>query len=245
MIVPPCLVSLPRLKKIVLIAVTLSIATTLHAQNDNNASLDDSTDSLVVDKKAHYLNSQDINYDILSAIPQPPVSNAEDFHVSQEAIVSSSEEQLNEAKQEPDNIFSYSSILGSKFNSEKLPKTAALFKKVDKDIDIALHTAKDTFQRQGPHHGKYSYPSQHSAKAVFWAALLSDIYPNKKDLLTNKALQKSWNRVILGLHYPADTYAGGVCGIYLKQLFLTKPAFKLEWNNACAEIRSTIPSTMN
>lgn len=224
---------LSRSKNIVLLIAMLGSANALYAQSNCNVS---STEN----NATYYINSQDINNSV-AAIPAPTVASSEDLHVSQEAIVSSTEEQITEAKQEPDTIFSYSSILGDDFNDQRLPLTAALFKKVDQDVATVLNTAKNTFQRQGPHGGKFSYPSQHSARAVLWAALLSDVFPDKKDLLTKKALQKSWNRVILGFHYPSDTYAGGVCGTNLKQLFLSKPAFQAEWNNACAEIKGAIP----
>ena len=128
------------------------------------------------------------------------------------------------------------------FNPRQLPITAALFEKIDNDIDIAITDAKDIFKRSHPpgdnNTESYSYPSGHSTRAFVWATLLSNVFPEEKEALIEKARQKAWDKVILGDHYPADVYAGEIYGEYLTNMLLENPDFQQEWSKACQEINN-------
>lgn len=71
-----------------------------------------------------------------------------------------------------------------------------------------------------------SYPSGHATRAVVYAVLLGEIFPDKKDELMQLALQIGYGRVIAGVHYPMDISAGQVLGKLYADVIIQSPAFK-------------------
>ncbi|MBL8658803.1 MAG: phosphatase PAP2 family protein [Rhodospirillales bacterium] len=53
-----------------------------------------------------------------------------------------------------------------------------------------------------------SYPSGHATRAIVYARLLGEIFPERRDALLDLAHQIGYGRVIAGVHYPADVLAG-------------------------------------
>ena len=52
-----------------------------------------------------------------------------------------------------------------------------------------------------------SYPSGHATRAVVYARLLAEIFPDQRDALMALALQVGYGRVTAGVHYPMDVLA--------------------------------------
>lgn len=79
-----------------------------------------------------------------------------------------------------------------------------------------------------------SYPSGHAIRAVVYARLLGDIFPERKDDLINLALQIGYGRVTAGVHYPIDVIAGQKLGNAYADVIIKQPA----WRDAVENIRS-------
>jgi acid phosphatase (class A) len=71
-----------------------------------------------------------------------------------------------------------------------------------------------------------SYPSGHAASAFTLAALLGEIFPDKKEALLEQAAEIAENRVIGGVHYPSDIAAGKQLGLAIAQTLLANPDFQ-------------------
>ena len=71
-----------------------------------------------------------------------------------------------------------------------------------------------------------SYPSGHAIRAVVYARILGEIFPDKKDQLMELALQIGYGRAIAGVHYPIDVVAGQVLGKAYADTIIETPAFK-------------------
>ena len=71
-----------------------------------------------------------------------------------------------------------------------------------------------------------SYPSGHATRAMVYARILSDIFPDKKDALTGLGLQIGYGRVIAGVHYPMDVLAGQKLGNAYADVIIKGQAFK-------------------
>jgi len=187
----------------------------------------------------------DLAMGVIEDLLPPPVEGTveaeDDQNLRLNVYDDATKKQIHEAKESDDSIFAYSYTLGDKFSAHHLPKTKALFDKVDDDVRLAIYIAKRFYGRRRPMHSSgYSYPSGHSTRAFLWDTLLAEVFPNDQVALDNQAKRKAWNRVILGRHYPADLYAGKAFGTYLTQKLLENPAFQKEWPAVEQEMKACI-----
>lgn len=70
-----------------------------------------------------------------------------------------------------------------------------------------------------------SYPSGHAARAVVYARILGEIFPDKKDELMELGLQIGYGRAIAGVHYPMDVVSGQKLGNACSDAIVKGPAF--------------------
>jgi len=71
-----------------------------------------------------------------------------------------------------------------------------------------------------------SYPSGHAIRAVVYARLLADLFPQHEAALTAFAEQIGYGRVIAGVHYPDDVTAGQALGNAYADAILAQPAYQ-------------------
>jgi undecaprenyl-diphosphatase len=67
---------------------------------------------------------------------------------------------------------------------------------------------------------RYSFPSGHTLHAVSFSILLTASFPELAWLCVPFAILVAVSRVVLGLHYPSDVFAGAVIGAALAWLGL-------------------------
>lgn len=187
----------------------------------------------------------DLELDAIADLQPPPADGSieaqDDQKLRRSVFDEATKRQIHAAKDSEDSVFSYAYTLGYRFSSHHLPKTRALFNAIDDDVRLAIYIAKRFYGRRRPMRASgYSYPSGHSTRAFLWAELLADIFPDSQLELESQAKVKSWNRVILGRHYPADTYAGKAFGAYLAQKLLNNPSFQKEWLKVQEEIKTVV-----
>lgn len=84
-----------------------------------------------------------------------------------------------------------------------------------------------------------SYPSGHATRAVVYARLLAEVFPDRREALLDLAQQIGYGRVIAGVHYPMDVLAGQRLGNAYADVIVTQPAFR----EAVQRIRGTHPTT--
>jgi acid phosphatase (class A) len=193
------------------------------------------------------------NYNAGDIIPPPPQTGSVEYRIDtgylKNARAASTEEQIKAAMTAShDSVFDYSKTLGSWFNSNNLPKTAALFYEVTKETKEAIEVDKHYFVRARPATWKetgdpeksdgFSYPSGHTTRAFVWADLLSNAFPDETQALHRQARQKGWYRVILGRHFPSDVRAGKIYGKFLATEFLKSREFQKQWPAVVAEMQA-------
>ena len=212
--------------------------------------------SLPLTAKAAFIDPT--HYNIEAIIPAPPQPGTEQYRIDtgylKNARATANKEAVTKAiAASHDSVFDYSETLGSWFNSRNLPKTTALFTKVDKETKQAIEIAKHHFARTRPIYwletgdpeksDGYSYPSGHTTRAFVWADLLSNAIPDEQKALHLQAREKAWFRVILGRHFPADVRAGKIYGKFLAAQFLTNPIFQKKWAGVVSEIQAARKAT--
>lgn len=89
-------------------------------------------------------------------------------------------------------------------------------------------------ERETP--GHYAYPSGHSTRGTVFATVLAELFPDKRDALLAKGWESGWLRVIGGVHYASDVYAGRVLGKAVARELLKNPRFQADMEAAKAEL---------
>ncbi len=192
---------------------------------------------------------------IVLLAPPPEAGSAEDaadLETVVRAYNARTPEELARAKSEVNNtIFHFGPMIGPWFVPGKFPKTEALFKEVEAETKAVTSIGKKHWKRLRPYHvdparlpdsiehedrTDYSYPSGHSTRGTTWALLLAEIFPEKREALLAKGRDTGWLRVLGGVHYPTDIYAGRVLGQALARAFLASPAFQQDLAAAKAEV---------
>ncbi|MET1415584.1 phosphatase PAP2 family protein [Roseibium sp. HPY-6] len=79
-----------------------------------------------------------------------------------------------------------------------------------------------------------SYPSGHAIRAIVYARLLSEVFPEKADELVDLANRIGHGRVVAGVHYPMDVSQGQILGNAYADAIIAEPAFQA----SIADIRS-------
>ena len=194
--------------------------------------------------------------DAESLLPAPPAADsaeqAADLAETVAAFKACSPEDKAraEAEEKKISIANFAGAIGSSFQPDKLPKTAALFDEVLIETEQVVGGGKDHWQRPRPyqvdpqdlHHTEkkpsYGYPSGHSTRATVMALLLAEMYPDKRDAILTEGRQIGWDRVMLGRHYETDVFAGRVLGQAIVHQLHDNPAFELDFAAAKAEINS-------
>jgi len=124
------------------------------------------------------------------------------------------------------------------FSKPLPPEVAAFFKLIHADLDYAVGTLKDRYQRPRPAWrgfgitpcidiiGGYAYPSGHTANARLFALILSDVAPERRAEFMARADEAALNRVIGGVHYPSDIDAGKMLADEIYVELRKNPAFQ-------------------
>ncbi|MEM9255174.1 MAG: phosphatase PAP2 family protein [Pseudomonadota bacterium] len=71
-----------------------------------------------------------------------------------------------------------------------------------------------------------SFPSGHSVRAVVYARLLGEFFPEQRDAMLRYAEQIAYGRVLAGVHFPTDVLAGMALGHAYADVILQQDAFK-------------------
>lgn len=113
------------------------------------------------------------------------------------------------------------------------------FGRVAADFEAALDRMKERFKRPRPYLAfpeaarpcikkskSFSYPSGHSSAARATAGVLSDLVPGRRDEFYAKADEIALDRLIGGVHYPADVAAGKVFGDLFHLELLKSEAYR-------------------
>ena len=194
--------------------------------------------------------------DALQLLPPPPVAGSpEDRHdidAAYRVYSVATPDQTARSKDEVTlTIFHFAPVIGPWFQPGRFPKTEALFKQVEADTKAVTDVAKNHWQRIRPYHLEprlfpnavehkvrtdYSYPSGHSTRGTTFALLLAELFPEKRDAILAKGRETGWLRVLGGVHYPTDIYAGRVLGQAIAHEFLRSETFQRDLAAAGAEL---------
>lgn len=122
----------------------------------------------------------------------------------------------------------FSCAMGVDINKDKTPHLYRLMQKVLTDAGLSTYGVKNTYNRTRPFvvHNEGtcypdqepllrtdgSYPSGHTAAGWAWALVLSEISPERADVLMKRGIEFGQSRVICDAHWQSDVDAGRIMG---------------------------------
>jgi len=235
---------------------TVCLATLLFAATATLCAADDDSDQ---PSHFHYLTAgQPVATALLAP---PPAANSPEQRADIDEVravfrggsVADKEAAYSEKKF---SIFNFALAAGPFFTEANLPKTAAFFKKVQKDAAAVTDSAKDYYHRPRPYtadpslaNGKleksFSYPSGHSTESMVLGLVLADVMPEKREAILTHARAMGWHRVQIARHYPTDIYAGRVLAQSIVAEMKKSPKFERDFAEAKAEIAATQQAARN
>ncbi len=194
--------------------------------------------------------------DSLLLLPPPPEAGSretaadleEAYEVYRQRTPEERARAVDEVKLTP---FHFAPVIGPWFVAGRFPKTEALFKRLERESKAMSTAAKKHWQRPRPYHADparfadpveheertdYSYPSGHSTRGTLYALILAEIFPDRRDALLAKGRETGWLRVLGGVHYPSDVFAGRVLGQAQARAFLRSESFQHDLAEARAEL---------
>ncbi|MDT8285583.1 MAG: phosphatase PAP2 family protein [Elusimicrobiales bacterium] len=128
----------------------------------------------------------------------------------------------------------------SPFPSPLPPGAAVILGRIKKETDGAAAGIKDRFERPRPflraddldpclgRIGGKAYPSGHATISRVLALILSDLVPSRRKEFLARSDEAALERVIGGVHHPADIEAGKLLGDRLYAAYSRSPAFKAD-----------------
>lgn len=184
-------------------------------------------------------------FDLNTAIAPPPAhgSAAEkgDFKRLMRYQKSRTPEQCERAAKEVE--VSLENLFGPKYGpltQAEVKKWEGFFDKIRNDTDWFVGPLKKKWDRPRPYfvdeklspcvkrEVTKAYPSGHAAISRVFADVLETIYPERKGAFRGRADQIAEDRVISGVHHPADIAAGKQFGDALYKKLSESPLFKAQ-----------------
>ena len=180
--------------------------------------------------------------DLGALVPPPPAADSLTQHAELETLYHLQQErtpaQVARARLvDAEDVFVFGSdVLGEWFSAPNLPRTTAFFNAIAADLVPTSRAAKALFNRRRPPFlddrikpcvefaDTGSYPSGHAMRASLWAALLSQIFPDRAADFDRRAAETRWCRLLAGVHHPTDVEAGRIIGEALARELLKNPA---------------------
>ena len=146
------------------------------------------------------------------------------------------------------NLFHIGRSIGTWFNADSLPVTAALVANVWKDAEYFIWKYKNYFVRIRPYKLEprlknleetnwAAYPSGHATNSYVNAYLYSELLPEFSSFFIKDAYDMAHSREIIGVHYPSDSETGRVLAWQLVKRLLTNEKFKKDFEAAKEEIK--------
>jgi acid phosphatase (class A) len=195
--------------------------------------------------------------DSIALLPPPPATGtaeaAADLATTRTVSQARTSEQKAEAAAEIKlTIFCFSSAIGPWFQPGRFPKTEAFFRQIDSDTRAVTDIGKSFFQRPRPYavdptivpltrEESFSYPSGHATRSTVFALVLAELFPARREALLRQGRDIGWNRIVAGVHYPADVFSGRVLGQALARAMLGNPAFQRDLAETKTEVAAVQP----
>jgi acid phosphatase (class A) len=199
--------------------------------------------------------------DSLALLPPPPAPSSsaqaadEETYRETRKLVNTPRWQLAARDAElnfPKAADAFSCALGVSINADATPQLNMLLRRVLFDAGFATFKAKNRYNRMRPFvYGNDtictpeqeetfrkdgSYPSGHAAVGWAWALVLTQLAPERADVLAQRGYAFGQSRVICGVHWQSDVTAGRTVGSAVFAQLQSNPDFVAQLGEARKEV---------
>ncbi|MDB5393769.1 MAG: rane-associated phospholipid phosphatase [Rhodospirillales bacterium] len=195
--------------------------------------------------------------DLAAILPPPPTQDgaitkaeiAEIHRAGSAATPSEKDDAVADTKEE---VFLFANIMGPMFTPDRLPLATKLFQLVGETEGEFVGPAKKAFGRPRPPladptiipceklRPSGAYPSGHATFGYLEAIVLTQIVPEKREAIFQRAAEFGQHRVVCGVHYPSDIEAGKVSAFAIGAALLKNSSFQEQLTPARAEVRRVL-----
>jgi len=200
----------------------------------------------------YYIASDQLDGIALLPPPPAPGSDEEAADLASVRAIFKARTPIEDARAHKDSnlsLFLFTPAIGPFFQPGKLPKTEALFQKLKKDLSEPINIPKDHWKRRRPYQmdeqlsvgikePSYGYPSGHSTRGTLSSLVLAELFPERKEAILAIGRTIGWDRVLIGMHFPTDIYAGRMLGQAILRELQASPAFQHDFAEAKAEAQA-------
>lgn len=194
----------------------------------------------------------------LTALLKPPPANesaqtkAELGEVLTLQVTRSPEMEASAKADAVEDVWRFADVMGPTFKAEQLPVFSAFFDRVVATEGAVVDPAKDSWKRPRPHQlsqlvkpvvkisNSGAYPSGHTTVGTLMGIVLSNMVPEKRVAIMDRAWFYGENRIIGGIHYRSDVEAGRIAGSVIAARIMEQPDFQSEFTAAKAELRKVL-----
>jgi acid phosphatase (class A) len=202
-----------------------------------------------------FVTAKDI--DLTQILPPPPANDSAETKAELAEVlrlqVTRTPEMEEQAKADvEEDVWRFANVMGPKFTKEALPKLALFFDRVAATEGAVVDPAKDVWKRPRPHQlsdlvkpavklsSSGSWPSGHATVGTMMGIVLSDMVPEKRAEIMARAAEYAHNRVVGGIHFPADVEVGKIAGSVIAAIIMQREDFKTEFAEAKSELRADL-----
>lgn len=151
-----------------------------------------------------------------------------------------------------EDVWRFANVMGPAFKAEQLPVFSAFFDRIVATEGAVVDPAKDSWKRPRPHQlsplvkpvvkisNSGAYPSGHTTVGTLMGIVLSNMVPEKRAVIMDRAWFYGENRIIGGIHYRSDIEAGRIAGSVIAARIMEQPEFQAEFTAAKAELRKVL-----
>jgi len=185
----------------------------------------------------------------LKLLDPPPEEGSAAFNLDQE--MAAKYLTVDEGRQEqavkdavlafPEATVAFNMVLDVEISQENTPHLYILLRRTLADAGLSTYAAKNNYQRTRPfminnqlictpeeeeHLRKDgSYPSGHTAIGWAWALILTEVFPEKTDVILERGKQFGISRNICNVHWYSDVIAGRMMGAATVARLHANPVF--------------------
>ena len=192
--------------------------------------------------------------DVAALLPAPPAAGSPEARAEIDALLTIQQSRMpadvaRARAEEKFDVFAFAEAVGPWFTAERCPRTATLFKSVAADAKTFANVGKQHWDRKRPPYvddrlkpavtleDEGSYPSSHSTRGQLYAELLSIVLPaEQREGVMARGRQIGFDRLIGGVHFPSDVYAGRVLGHALAERLMADADFRVRLDAVRAEL---------